>query len=354
MKKILFLIVIVIIVSSVIFLRIRAIDIRETDKKKGIETIQEETGFPVILTDLRKGPFEVWRDIPGRVEGFREALITTPDPARIASINYKVGDFIEADTPIISLDENDPKNRSKIKLLRSIYEDALTDYQRYKHIYESGGISKGVLDKYKLKLAQAKTDLDAAKTTVHLTSPFSGTLTALYARLGENAEPDKTLAIVSSLGRIRIVTGASDRDAAELEKGQPVKATTPYGTVLKGYVDRLSLGANPKTGLFDLEMVIDNPENQLKAGTYITASVRIFFREQGVFIDNRCILRDFKGKDYIFQVRDNKAIKTTIHIIAKNDACALIENNTPTLSVVQEGQNQLRDGIKVNILSPEE
>ncbi len=354
MKKILFLFVIGIAVTSGIFLRIQSIESSEAVKKKGIETIQKEEGFPVILTDIKNGSFEVWRDIPGRVQGFREAFITTPEPARVAAINYQVGDFVEADTPIISLDENDPKNMSKIKLCRSVYEDSLTDYKRYKHLYESGGVSKGVLDKFELKLKQAKTNLDAAGTTVHLTSPFSGTLTALYAHAGENAEPKKTLAIVSSLEKVRVVAGISDRDVAELKKGQPVNATAPDGTSMTGYVDWISLGANPKSGLFDLEMVIVNPNNYLKTGTYITASVRIFSKERGIFINKRCVLRDFKGKDYIFQSKDNTAVKTLVTITAANDTYALLQDNIPRLPVVRDGHNLLRDGVKVNILTPEE
>ena len=354
MKKIALLGIIVAVVAFAVFFRIKSINSKEASKREGIETIQKREGFPVEVVKLQSGRFAVWREIPGKIKGYCESLITTTDLARVESIRYKVGDYVKADTPIISLDENDPKNRSQIKLLRNVNEDALKEYERYQSLYDSGGVSEGALDKFRLKLARAKTILDAANSSVHLTSPFSGTMVALYARVGENAEPNKTLAIVSSLDRVRVVAGVGDRDAQEIEKGQPVTVRSSKGVEHDGYVDRISIGANPRTGLFDIELVVNNPESLLKVGTYVTAKIRIFFQENAAFVDSRSILRDYEGRDFVFQVDSNIARKVAVTVNAANDDFSLLCDISSALPIVLRGQEQLNDGAKVRILSPEE
>ncbi|MCP4682484.1 MAG: efflux RND transporter periplasmic adaptor subunit, partial [Desulfobacterales bacterium] len=269
----------------------------------------------------------------------------------VAAIKYKVGDYVAADTPIISLDENDPKNISQVKLLRSVYEDALKEYQRYDSLFNSGGISADVMDKMALKLKSARTNLETARTTVHLTSPISGTLMSLYVRERENAEPGKTLAMVSTLDRVRVVAAVSDRDVAELSVGQLVKLTTATGTQLKGKVERISLGANTKSGLFDLEMVLNNRDRLLKVGTYVTTQVRVFLQEKAIYVESACLLRDFDGQDFLFQVEDNKALKKVVKKISENDKYTLLEELDTSLPVVISGKNLLKNGAKLRILN---
>ncbi len=228
MKKII-IPVLVLVVILAISAKLKSKKGQEKGKREGIESIQMREGFPVKLTPVNIGTFEVWRDIQGKVEGYRQAFISTPDAARVAAIKYKVGDFVAADTTIISLDENDPKNISRVKLLRSVYEDARKEYERYESLYKSGGISQDVMEKIKLKLRTAKTNLEMARSTVHLTSPINGTLMSLYVRVGERAEKDKTLAMVSSLDQVRVVAAVSDRDVGELKVGQPAQGASAAG-----------------------------------------------------------------------------------------------------------------------------
>ena len=334
-----------------VFYRVQAIKQEEQFREEGIESIHLREGFPVRTVPVRQGAFEVWREIQGKVEGFQQGFLSTPDPARVAMIHYRIGDKVAADTPIISLDETDPKNLSRIQLLRSVYEDALREYQRYEVLLKSGGISQDVMDKTRLKLEATRTDLDAARATVHLTSPIRGVLLSLSIREGENAEPGKTLGVVASLDPVRIVARISRRDAEELRAGQSVQVASVSGNVYRGLVDRISIGADLETGLFDLEMVVDNRNLELIVGTFVTARVRVLHREDVHSIDSRCLLRDPDGRVFVYQVEDGKAGKTFVQIVAENDAFSLITGIRPDLKVVISGKSLLRDGVKVRLLN---
>lgn len=334
--------------------RIAAVKGQEQKKPEGIEAIQAREGFAVEVVPVRVGSFEVWREIPGKVEGYRQALISTPVSARVAAIRFQVGDEVKKDTPIISLDESDPKNFSQSKLLRSVYEEARKEYERYKAFYDSGGISADVLEKIRLAMESAWTNLEQADASVQISSPIGGTLMAIYARVGERAEKDKTLAMVSALDQLRVVAAVSDHDVAELQAGQPIRLVTAPGKEHRGKVERVSLGANPDTGLFDLEMALDNPEQDLRVGTYVTVGVRIFSEDNATAVDSRARFRDSEGNECVFQAEGDLARKVAVRVVAENDDYSSLEGLNPAWPVVISGQGQLRDGMKLRIINKEE
>ena len=335
--------------------RIAAVKGQEQKKPEGIENIQMREGFPVEVVPVRVGPFEVWREIPGKVEGYRQALISTPVSARVASIRYQVGDEVKKDAPIIILDESDPKNFSQSKLLRSVYEEARKEYERYKALYDSGGISADILEKIRLAMESARTNLEQADASVQISSPIGGTLMALYARVGERVERaergerDKTLAMVSALDQLRVVAAVSDHDVAELRAGQPVRLVTAPGKEHLGKIERVSLGANPDTGLFDLEMALDNEGRDLQIGTYVTVGVRIFSADNATAVDSRARFRDSEGNECVFQAEGDLARKVSVRVAAENDDYSSLEGLNPAWPVVLSGQGQLKDGAKLRI-----
>jgi len=349
MKKWVIPIIVGLVVIVGIAYRIAVVKGQENKKSEGVEAIQMREGFPVEVVPVQVGPFEVWREIPGKVEGYRQALVSTPVTARVATIHYQVGDEVKKDVPIIILDESDPKDFSRSKLLRSVYEESRKEYERYKVLSESGGISENALEKVRLAMESAKTNLEQADSNVQLTSPVSGTLMALYARVGERAERDRTLAVVSAVDQLRVVAAVSDHDVAELKPGQAVRLVTAPGKEHRGKVERVSLGANPDTGLFDLEMMLDNEERDLRIGTYVNVGIRILSENQATAVDSRARFRDSDGKECVFQAEGDIARKVAVRVVAENDDYSFLEGLNPAWPVVLSGQGRLKDGVKLRI-----
>ena len=352
MKRLIVVLVIAAIVALAIVLRINSIKAEKEEVPEGVEAIQERDGFPVELTDVKTGEFQVWREVNGRLKGAKEAHIRTPDPARIKEIKYQIGDIVPADTPIILLDKDDPKNMTRVNLLRRLYLEAKSDYEKYRRLNAKGAVPDEAVDKARIQLEAAETDYESALTTVELESPISGVLISLQAREGERANPDKDLAVVSSLDRVRLVTQISETDAQEIVEGAKARIVTLKGDVFEGEVDRISIGADQKTALFDLEILADNKEGKLKIGTYTTASVKVLDTE-GPHVDSNALVRDPDGTDHLFQVEDGNAKKVEVKVIARNDRYSLLEEGSvdPSLPLVIVGQSRLKDGIKVRVIS---
>ncbi len=353
MKRILLLVLVVIVVGVAVFFRIRAIESKSKEKKEGITQINREKGFPVVVDAVSVGEFSVWREVTGKVEGDREAYLNTPDLAQVESIEYKVGETVPAFSPVIRLNEDDPKNTTRVKLLRKVYAEAKSDYESYRRLARQDAVPRDAVDKMKLKMESAKSDLDQALSTVNLSSPFSGMLISLSVREGERVRPQKTLAVVATVDKVRVMADLSEDDVAGMKEGQPVRVRVDE-KVLEGTVDRLSKSAAPKSGLFKVELLIDNPDHVLKVGTYVTAGVRVFHKEEATYIDSLSILRDREGKSYVFQVKGGEAVRVPVTVKAVNEqGYTHVSGLDPDLPVVVTGQTRLEDGIKVREVSGE-
>ena len=82
--------------------------------------------------------------------------------------------------------------------------------------------------------------------------------------------------------------------------------------------------------------------------------MRIFFREEAFYLDQRCILRDINGKHYIWQVENDRARKVEVEIVAANDDYSLVKGANPGLPVVIGGKSLLKDEVKLRVLNAED
>jgi len=352
MRKLVVLILVVAF-GLAVFWRIRVIRGEEAVKPEGVESIQKREGIPVRITDVSTGRFEVWRELQGKVEGSLQADVITHDTAKISSIKFKVGDFVPAGKTVVRLDKNDPKDVARVKLLKLVYDEAVGDYKAYKRVHAAGGVAKDVVEKMKLNMESAKSNYEMAKSYVDVVSPIGGVIVSMTARVGERPAPKTPLAVNASIDEVRVMATISDRDAEEIEAGQKVLVTLASGDTVAGAVERISLGANNKSGLFDLEMLVANPDHKLKIGVYTTAEVRVVELDDGAWVPTSSLIPDPDGSYFVWQIDNGKANKTVVTITAQNEESSAVDGLDRDLPVVTAGAQQLKDGAKVLVIKPD-
>ncbi len=352
MRKLIVL-VLVVAFGLAVFWRIRSIKGARAETQEGVESIQEREGFPVRTVEVSTGLFEVWRVVQGKVAGSLTAELRSTNSAKIASIKYQVGDLVPADKPIIKLDKNDPQEMARVKLLKLVYDEAVGDYKGYRRVHAAGGVAKDVVEKMKLNMESAKSNYEAAKSSVDVVSPIAGVITSMTARVGERPDKDTALAVVSSIDEVLVMAKVSDRDVEDLVVGQKVLIALGNGDTVAGDVDRVSLGADSRSGLFDLEMLVDNAEHRLKVGVYVTTNVRVVEIEDAAWVPATSLLRELDGSYYVWQVEGGKAVKSMVTIIAQNDEASALAGINRDLPVVSRGMQLLKEGARVLVLESE-
>ncbi|HOS97341.1 MAG TPA: efflux RND transporter periplasmic adaptor subunit [Deltaproteobacteria bacterium] len=334
-----------------IIIRINAISRSAGKEASGVEQVYKEQGIPVQASPVMAGEFKVFCRANAMVFGIRQTEITTPVAARILKVHHQVGEKVRANEPIISLDKEDPKSSAQYRQLKAVYETTLKNYNRLLGLKDSEAIAQNQLDEMKMKLDVDKANLESVIETVRLSSPMDGTIIDLNAREGEFISPMVPAAIVAKTDRVRLIADVGETDIRCIRVGQNVLVNGgdgPGGGT--GRVTKVSLTANPSTGLFRIEMEADNSRQAMRLGTYTAVRIEVVNDPGATYADVRALQEDKNGKGFVYVVRGGVARKTPVETSGMNDDFVRISSGvSPGELVVTRGFSRLDDGVRVSV-----
>jgi len=319
MRKFIY-VALVLVFAAAIMLRISRITSIAQQEAAGIEQYYKTNGIPVEVDKIQRGAFLVYCRVNAQVMGVKQTVISTPIAAKILKVHHQVGERVKADEVIISLDKEDPRSSANYRQLKAVYETTLKNFNRMSGLRESGAVSQSKLDEIKMKLDVDRANLETALETVSLSSPVDGVILDINAREGELITPMQPVAVVARVDRVRLVAEVSESDMMSIKFGQKISVNgmNGYGASV-GTVTKISLNANPKTGLFRVEMEADNKEGMLRIGTYTTATVEVLNDPDALYADVRALQGDAQEETYVYRITDGRAKKTPIRISGLND-----------------------------------
>jgi RND family efflux transporter MFP subunit len=333
-----------------IIVRINAISQSAGKEAAGVEQVYKEQGIPVQASPVMTGEFQVFCRANAVVFGIRQTEITTPVAARILKVHHQVGEKVRANEPIISLDKEDPKSSAQYRQLKAVYETTLKNYNRLLGLKDSEAIAQNQLDEMKMKLDVDKANLESVIETVRLSSPMDGTIIDLNAREGEFISPMVPAAIVAKTDRVRLIADVGETDTRCIRVGQNVLVNGGEGIGGSGRVTKVSLTANPSTGLFRVEMEADNSNQAMRLGTYTTVRIEVVNDPGAIYADVRALQEDKDGNAFVYVVRGGVARKTPVKTSGLNDDFVRISSGvSPGELVVTRGFSRLDDGVRVSV-----
>lgn len=108
-----------------------------------------------------------------------------------------------------------------------------------------------------------------------LRAPMDGVVLKKMIEKGALVSPGALAFVLADTSSMKIVFGAPDLALSKIRRQTPVAVTVEAvsGLVLKGRIERISPAADPTSRLFEVEIILSNPQNRLKAG--MIASVRL-------------------------------------------------------------------------------
>ena len=348
MRKFIYLALVFVFAVVVVFRISRITSIAEQDAA-GIEQYYKTNGIPVEVNKVMRGEFLIYTRVNAQIVGVRQTEISTPIAAKILKVHHQVGEMVKADEVIISLDKEDPRSSARYRQLKAVYETTLKNYNRMSELQGSGAVSQSQLDELKMKLDVDRANLESVIKTVSLSSPVDGIILDINAREGELIAPLRPVAVVAKVDRVRLIAKVSESDMLRIKPDQKVAVDSTGGTGTNmGKVTKVSLNANPKTGLFRVEMEVDNTNNMLRIGTYTTVRIEVLNDSAALYADIRALQGNAGGNNYLYRVIDGHVKKTAIRISGLNDKyMQIVSGVSENDMIVVSGFKRLSDNAKI-------
>jgi len=196
--------------------------------------------------------------------------------------NIDIGDFVTQGTVLATVQQDDFKDKlaqAKASLDRSQAENerAKLSYDRVTKLFAVGAATKPDLDDATAQLASTTAAVANSKAQVseaqlalgycELKAPFSGFVLKRSVDVGTLVGPATNGFTLADTRSVKAVFGVPDTAMGSVKLGSPQSVTTEAlpGT-FSGHITSISAAADPKSRVYSVEVRIDNPKDELKAG----------------------------------------------------------------------------------------
>ncbi|MFW2504172.1 efflux RND transporter periplasmic adaptor subunit [Clostridium diolis] len=269
------------------------------------------------------------------------------------------------------------------------YNQAVTDYNRNKALFEAGAISQSDYEKYQnamttaqnnmentkqeysltaegatdeekkqavaaydqAKLVKEQADLSLSKTC--LRSPMNGIIISKYISQGQLVSQGTQACKVGNIDKLKVTLPVPDYEISSWKVGDKITAKL-YDDSMEGTVTNIFAATNESTGSINVEVTIDNPDHKWRAGQVVTCKHEA---ESGtsIFVPKGSVISNGNASPYVFLLQDDKAVKTDVEIgTLKNNKLEIKSGIKEDEKIVTEGADRLSDGDKVNVLGSDE
>lgn len=293
----------------------------------------------------------VTKTYSGSLEGEEQANIVARLSERVTGIGAQVGESVSAGQLIIALDKSGPS--SQYYQAEANFTNAAKTLDRMKSLYGDGAISLQALDGAQTAYDVAKTNFEAARSSVELTTPIAGSVTAVNVSAGDMTAPGSVLATIAKIDRMKIVFSIDEVDATNLHIGQKalVYSDTRPDTKVEGEIVQLSKSADVRSRSFEIKARFPNtPDRWFRPGMYCRVDVQAFSPGTTLTVPNAAIQSDGTS-DRVFVIRGGRAYQRTVHIgLTDGQTTAIAGGLAAGDTVATVGASTLRDSSFVNVV----
>lgn len=232
------------------------------------------------------------------------------------------------------------------------YQHSVTNFQRYKTLYEQGAISKESLDNAEQQMNAARAPLDTwskqissgnpatvlakraasekaqsvvdalenQKNDLVVRAPRAGIIGFRQAEVGNIAQAGQKLLSIIDNSNIFVDCSVSEQDVGQIPLGSPVNVTVDsLGKSYSGKIIYSSPSMDAKTQTFTMRIALDSLDASIKSGMFARTTITMLLRPQTLFIPKEAIVSS-NGVEKIFIVDENGQVTERVATLGlRND-----------------------------------
>ena len=293
----------------------------------------------------------------GNFEPIQELTFSAEKSGKVIKVLAKEGDYVTVGQTL-AIVRSDVINVNA-QTANSSYQNAASDYSRYENAYKTGGVTKQQLDQAKLAMVNAKAQLTQANINVgdtRIKAPISGFINKKYIEQGSilTGMPATALFDIVNVSKLKLKVTVNESQVTNLKLGNNVIITASVfpDKSLTGKITFIASKAD-ETLNFPIEIeVANNPNNEIKAGMYGTATFGTNTAKQAeVKTIPRTAFVGSVSSNQVFVVNNNVAtLKKIVSGRILGDKVEILEGLNDGDVVVTSGQINLSDNTKVSIV----
>lgn len=261
------------------------------------------------------------------------------------------------------------------------YNNASTNFNNQKVLYENGAISKTQYDAAATRFENAKINLETAQSNYDLTvgvvlqesaatakagvnsasvaveaaqnalnntvvrAPISGYISGRNANKGQMVSPGVELFSIKSTQSVEAQINVTEAIISNISVGtKAIVSVKSAGEEIEGIVTTVSPTKNQQTGLYQVKVAIDNSLEKLKDGMFADITLTLSASAEALVVPSQSILEDEKGNKYVYVANKDTAKKVNVEIgIITDETTEIVSGIKKGDKVIVSGNEYLSD-----------
>lgn len=288
--------------------------LRLTKKEEAIEDIPLTA---VSVETPQTGTIILKTGLTGTIEAADTVYVIPKGTGEVSEVYVKMGDTVEKDQKLFKLDNSKQIDAARIAMNQAqiSVNDAQTNLDRMKVLFESGDISSQAYEQYASALSQARLGLQSAKLSYD-TYVENGTVTAPIGGLLEQFDVEEhdmisggSVGVISGEGSRSVSFAVSERVMKGLSVGDSV-TVEKNGTEYPGVITEISTMVDAATGLFKAKASMNGADG-LATGTTVKLYVTDQKAENVMTLPVDCV--NYAGGDaYVYTYANGTIAKKNV------------------------------------------
>lgn len=305
-------------------------------------------------------------DAVGTLKAFDEVVVSAEVEGIIKNVAADEGTVIPRGAMLATIADTDydlevKRNDAAVKQAEASRENIQLEFQRKQALFKEELITKQQFEDVTTRLSLAGSQCESAKATLALAraklektkifSPLAGMVKEKKVSSGDYVKSGTPLFTIIHTDTLKLVFTVTEQDAAKIKVGQDVvfQVDSAAGKDYRGRVRTIYPHLDEKTRTLMLEALVPNGDHSLKPGLFARVLLYAGPARQTIVVPANAILYD-ESKTKIFVVEGNLAKSRDVKIGAKyGDVQEILAGVKDKETVVVVGQNNLAEGVKVNV-----
>jgi multidrug efflux pump subunit AcrA (membrane-fusion protein) len=252
-------------------------------------------------------------------------------------------------------------SKQQYEQAKNQYEIADVQYQSAQESYELviEGAAEEDIKSVEAQVRQAKAALDMVKyqlKNTQITAPISGKVTSITVSSGEMVSPSIPLLSIIDVNRIFVKVGISEKDISKIKEGQTVdlKIDAFSEEKFQGEVVSKGVAVDQISKTLEVKIEILQPEVDIPVGVFARGDILVKTNQEALIISSSALVRKKDGI-YVYVIEEGIARQKEVVLgIIQDERVEILEGLSEEEEIVILGNQELGDGLKVDVLDKEE
>ena len=277
---------------------------------------RQEVSVQVVTLTVKPVQIEERLNLPATVESFENLWVKSEASGQVIKILVQEGQMVQKGQVLVELDSRD--YTTNLARIEANYKLITIEYNRIAELFKRNIAAASEVDRLEAQLKDLEAQLKASKLALErtkITAPITGRLNEIEAKIGDWLSVDKPVAQILQIGEVKVTVGIPESDVSAVTdlKEADIIIEALDKLRLKGKKLFLSRQPSDLARLYNMELVVDNPDGRILPGMFARVEI-VKKRFEDAFAVPLYAVISQNDENFVYLEKNDKAEKRPVEL----------------------------------------